>query len=342
MSDLGFSGTTVRHGGALREAIARYGGAAEDWLDLSTGVSPFALPLPAMDEEVWRRLPDPDMARQVARAAARHYGGGAIPVITPGSQAAIQHLPDLARLAAPGASTVAIPGPTYGEYAAAFARHGFRVNTVDGPGEAVEADAVVLANPNNPDGRRLSPGDIAAFAQARGDRLTVVDEAFADMHPEVSVVARAGELPGLVVLRSFGKVFGMAGVRLGFAFAETRLAMALAERLGPWAVSGPALAIAAHAFANPDRVAGQRARIAAAHALTKEAILAAGCAISGETALFFLLDVGDGAGWRDRLAERHILTRAFDHTPRALRIGLVADEMQAERLAMALAAARVD
>lgn len=339
MSDMGSTEMRVSHGGALREAMARHGGAATDWLDLSTGISPFPLEMPEIDAESWRRLPDPDLVHEVARAASRHYGGGSIPVATPGSQAAIQHLPELARLARPGAATAAILGPTYGEYAAAFARHGFSVVHAASLDAAMAADAVVLANPNNPDGRRLAAAEIEAFATARAGRLTVVDEAFADMHPDISVAARAGNLPGLVVLRSFGKFFGMAGLRLGFAFAENRPAAALAARLGPWAVSGPALAVAGHAFSHPELVAAQRQRIAAAHALTREAIDAAGCEIIGGTALFFLLRVDGGARVRDLLAARHILARAFDHSPHALRLGLVGDADEAARLAAALRAA---
>lgn len=333
-----FSESRVSHGGALREAMARHGGAAEDWLDLSTGISPRSFPLPAIDGETWRRLPDPDLVREVARAATRHYGGGSIPAIAPGSQAAIQHLPALADLAMPGASSVAILAPTYGEYEAAFRRHGFAVGQVGSLAEAIEADAVVLANPNNPDGRRSAPSEIEAFAVARKGRLTVIDEAFADMHPDLSVAALAGSVPGLVVLRSFGKFFGMAGLRLGFVFGESRLTSALSARLGPWAVSGPALAVAGHAFGNPDLVAAQERAIRAAHALTRDAAVSAGCSLVGETALFLLVAARTGARWRDWLAARHILTRAFDHSPDVLRIGLVANAREAERLRGALSA----
>ena len=337
MSD--FSEVRVSHGGALREAMARHGGTAEDWLDLSTGISPIAFPLPAIDVETWRRLPDPDGVREVARAATRHYGGGSIPAITPGSQAAIQQLPVLADLAMPGAALVAILAPTYGEYEAAFRRHGFAVTCVSSLAQAIDADAVVLANPNNPDGRCLSPREIEAFAVARKGRLTVIDEAFADMHPDLSVASLAGSVPGLLVLRSFGKFFGMAGLRLGFAFGEARLTSALSARLGPWAISGPALAVAGHAFDNPDLVAAQGRAILAAHALTRDALLSAGCAIVGETALFLLIQAENGVRWRDALASRHILARAFDHSPDVLRIGLVANAGEAERLRMALSAA---
>tara|TARA_B100000949_G_scaffold68307_2_gene60640 strand:+ start:529 stop:1575 length:1047 start_codon:yes stop_codon:yes gene_type:complete len=330
----------IDHGGALLDAMAAHGGTAEDWLDLSTGISPVSFPLPEFSADSWRRLPDPSHARHVADLARSHYGAAVMPVITSGSQAAIQHLPMLARLLERGAREVAILSPTYGEYEAAFGRAGFAVRTVSSLAEARDADAVVLANPNNPDGRMFAPDELAVFASARGNRLTVVDEAFADCHPEISAADRAGAIPGLLVLRSFGKFFGLAGVRLGFAFAAEPLSRALSEALGPWPVSGPALEIAAFAFSSDDRLARQRAEIERCHAMTAWAIADASSTVLGQTALFFLLDAGNGAAMRDALARHRILARAFDHSPRRLRLGLVASGEEAERLAGALKAIR--
>lgn len=333
------AGEKVEHGGALRHAIARFGGEPADWLDLSTGISPIPFPLPEIPREIWQRLPDPLAADEVAAAARDHYGAAVRPVTTPGSQAAIQHLPMLARALMPNAKGVAILAPTYGEYRAAFRRGGYGVDLVTALDDAAGHDAAVIVNPNNPDGRRIDADALIAFAERRGGRLTVVDEAFADMHREVSVIAAAGRVPGLVVLRSFGKFFGMAGLRLGFAFADPDPAGRLAHALGPWAVSGPALAIAAHAFARPELVAKQREAIEASYRLTRQALEAAGLKIVGGTGLFLLIEVDDASGLRDRLAAQHILTRAFDYNEKWLRIGLVADAEEAGRLAAALGAA---
>lgn len=334
MSSLATGPRAIAHGGALRDAMAKHGGAEGDWLDLSTGVSPFTLELPQMDADVWRRLPDPGSARDTAIAAQAYYGGGCLPVPTPGSQAAIQLLPRLA--AGAGPRRVAILSPTYGEYELAFSRAGLDIAAVATLDAALDADVVVLANPNNPDGRRFDRATLLGFVEARAGRLTIVDEAFADMHPEVSIIDRAGHMPGLVVLRSFGKFFGMAGIRLGFAFADAEISARLADGLGPWAVSGPALAVACHAFSRPDLVEDLRNNISASHKLTLGAIRDAGLVIAGETALFALVRHADAATLRDRLAASHVLTRAFDHTPDVLRIGLVADAAEAARLTAAL------
>ena len=331
--------TMIDHGGALQAAIAAHGGERADWLDLSTGISPVQLALPELGCDIWRQLPDPAFAHQVSELARAFYNGAFAPTITPGSQAAIQHLPHLARHLKSGSNRVAILSPTYGEYEAAFARAGFEVIAVASLTEAADFDVVVLANPNNPDGRQFDAKAIAEFASSRGRRLTVVDEAFADMHPEISITFQAGKLEGLVVLRSFGKFFGLAGLRLGFVFASSELTGILGELLGPWAVSGPALEIARHAFSSSDLIDGQREAIAKCHAITSAAIANSGCEIVGKTALFFLLEVGEGAAFKASLAKQNILVRAFTHSPSHVRIGLVGNDEQAARLQQSLAQA---
>jgi len=326
----------IDHGGALQAAIAAHGGNRADWLDLSTGISPVQLALPELGNDIWRLLPDPAFANQVAELARHHYNGASVPAITPGSQAAIQHLPRLAKHLQSDANRVAVLSPTYGEYEAAFSRAGFEVVSVSELAEAADFAVVVLANPNNPNGRQFDTDTIAEFARSRGRRLTVVDEAFADMHPETSVVSQTGNIDGLVVLRSFGKFFGLAGLRLGFVFASSELTEIVGDLLGPWAVSGPALEIARHAFERLDLVAAQRDAIAECHAITFAAIQAADCKIVGQTALFFLLQVEDGSAFKARLSEHHILVRAFGHSPSHVRIGLVGNHQQGTRLQQCL------
>lgn len=326
----------LEHGGMLADAIARHGGEASQWLDLSTGISPFSLPLPDIPAQSWRRLPEPSQAEHVCGLAMKHYGGAVMPLAVPGSQAAIQSLPCLT----PSATRVAIIGPTYGEYARAYRRAGLDVDEIETLEAAAHtrAGAVVLANPNNPDGRETVRDDVFGFVRAHRDRLVIVDEAFADMRQDLSMAGAAGAEPNLVVLRSFGKFFGLAGLRLGFVFAEPRLRAILSDRLGPWAVSGPALAIAAHAFTRLDLISDLRSRMGAAHAMTRSALKMAGLPIIADTPLFFFCEAGDGAGLRDALGERQVLIRAFEHSPTRVRIGLVRDELSAVRLREALRA----
>lgn len=321
---------SIAHGGALSEAIAQYGGNASEWLDLSTGISPFSLPLPEFSADSWRRLPEQSEVKRVCELAMRHYGGSVVPIAVPGTQSAIQLLPHLT----PNASEVAIVSPTYGEYEQAYRRMDVvidPVDTLDGAA-ATRAGVAVLANPNNPDGRETPRDDIFGFARAQRHRLVVIDEAFADMRQDLSMAGAAGMEPNLVVMRSFGKFFGLAGLRLGFVFAEAGLARILSDRLGPWAVSGPALAVAAHAFSRGDLVNELRNKIEKAHAMTRSALSMARVSIVGESELFFCCEVGDGAAVRDQLASHKVLVRAFDHSPSRIRVGLVPDELSAVRL----------
>ncbi|WP_420410203.1 threonine-phosphate decarboxylase CobD [Hoeflea sp.] len=320
----------IAHGGALSEAIARHGGEPGEWLDLSTGINPFTLPMPEIPINAWRRLPEAGDARRVCELAMRFYGGALTPLAVPGTQSVIQLLP----LLRPQAERVAIVSPTYGEYEQSFRRAGIPVEHVATLDAAApnRAPIVVLANPNNPDGRETVRDDVFGFVRSHRDRLVIVDEAFADLRQDLSMVGAAGVEPNLVVMRSFGKFFGLAGLRLGFVFASPAILGLLADRLGPWAVSGPALAVAEHAFDRKDLVSELRDRIDKAHGQTRSALNKASVRIAGDTPLFFCCDVGNGAQVREALAAHHVLVRSFDHSPEKIRIGLVPDELSAVRL----------
>ncbi|EDQ32282.1 L-threonine-O-3-phosphate decarboxylase [Hoeflea phototrophica DFL-43] len=320
----------IAHGGALSEAIAKHGGEPSQWLDLSTGISPFSLPLPEFSRNMWRRLPEAAEVSRVCEKAMKYYGGAVLPLAVPGTQAAIQLLPFLR----PDSGEVAIVSPTYGEYEKSFRRAGIEVDpvaTLDAAA-ATRAGIVVLANPNNPDGRETMRDDVFGFVRTQRHRLVIVDEAFGDLRRDLSMTGAAGMEPNLLVMRSFGKFFGLAGLRLGFVFAEPALVGILADRLGPWAVSGPALAIADHAFSRMDLVSDLRERIDKVHGQTRSALNKAGVTIVGETPLFFCCEVGDGEAARDALASHQVLVRSFEHSPSHIRIGLVPDDLSAVRL----------
>ncbi|MDB5411554.1 MAG: cobC, partial [Rhodospirillales bacterium] len=219
---------TEPHGGDLAAAEARFG--RRDFLDLSTGINPVPYPVGVVPEACWFRLPGSDAT--LRRAAAAHYGVRDIECIVSaaGSQALIQLLPRLLP-----AGSVSVIGPTYGELSRCWRDAGRPVTVIAGI-DAVPPDGriVVLANPNNPDGRVIAPDRLLALAEtlARRGGMLIVDEAFADCDPSASVSPAAGA-PGLLVLRSFGKFFGLAGVRLGFALAQPGLAEDFRSALGP-------------------------------------------------------------------------------------------------------------
>jgi cobalamin biosynthetic protein CobC len=323
----------IDHGGALDRAIARFGGARADWIDLSTGINPWPYPVPAIAAEAWTRLPDGSALRDLAEAARGFYGAPADAAVAaaPGSQALIQLLPRLVPTTA-----VAVVGPTYAEHARCWALAGHEVQAIETI-EGSTATILVLVNPNNPDGRHWEPARLRALAERQASRggLLVVDEAFAEVRPEISLVPQAG-LPGLVVLRSFGKFFGLAGLRLGFAFGPAGLIEHLDAAFGPWAVAGPALEIGRAALADISWAVATRQRLAAA-ARSLDAILStAGLEPIGGTDLYRLARIAEAGQLADRLGRHHILVRRFADQPDWLRFGLPPDAAAATRLRAAL------
>ncbi|MDK9723961.1 MAG: threonine-phosphate decarboxylase CobD [Sterolibacteriaceae bacterium MAG5] len=326
----------LEHGGRIGEAAARWGIPAADWLDLSTGIAPFPYPVPPVPPACWQRLPEDEDGLDAAAQAC--YGAASL-LPLPGSQAAIMGLPRLR-----GAGTAAVLTPAYGEYAAAWRAAGHRVAAiaVDGlEAAAATADVVMLGNPNNPDGLRF-PRDrllAAAGTLARRGGWLVVDEAFADAEPEQSLAAIAGggEAPNLVVLRSLGKFYGLAGARVGFAIAAPALLERLRELVGPWAVANPARWAARHALADAPWQAMQREHLnEAAHRLAR-LLENAGFGTSAGTALFRYLPTDRAMEIFEALARQGILVRRFAE-PAALRFGLPGDEAGWRRLEAALRA----
>lgn len=324
----------IVHGGGITAAARRHGGRPEDWLDLSTGINPQPVKLPDIPASAWHRLPDRHLVDS-ARAAARGYyrSGDILPLPVPGTQSVIQLLP---RLAGKG-RRIAVLSPTYGEYARAFQLSGFPVDPI-GSVDAVGAEhgLVIVVNPNNPDGCMLSAQTLIELhdrLRAR-DGLLIVDEAFGDVTPELSLAPYAARMPRLVIFRSFGKFFGLAGLRLGFVIAEPSILAAFEDWLGPWAVSGPALFLAASLLGGD--TAPVRASILKRREALDVVLQSAGLMVSGGTALFALVNDARTSDIYSRLCEHHILVRKFDYAPNWLRFGLAPDHEADRRLAQAL------
>ncbi|CAG2128954.1 Histidinol-phosphate aminotransferase [Cupriavidus yeoncheonensis] len=315
----------IRHGGDLQAAVRRYGRPAAEWLDLSTGINPTGYPVPPIHGDAWRRLPEDDDG--LAQIAARAFGAQqALPVA--GSQAAIRTLPQLL-----GRGRVGVAALGYSEYAPAFAAAGHDVvllgeSDFAQPSLADGLDHLVVVNPNNPTGRLLPPEALLnwhATLARRGGTL-IVDEAFIDCTPGHSIAARSGA-PGLVVLRSLGKFFGLAGVRCGFVLGERAWLDALDERLGHWTVSGPARVIARAALADTAWQAANRDRLAACGERLSALLRRCGLQPVMQP-LFCWVPHEDAARLHDALARHGVWTRRFDAAgdcPPGLRLGLPPD-----------------
>ncbi|SDY64145.1 L-threonine O-3-phosphate decarboxylase [Lysobacter sp. yr284] len=322
----------LEHGGRLLRAAQRYGIPASQWLDLSTGINPQAWPVPEIPARAWQRLPEDDDG--LAEVAAAYYGAPqALPVA--GSQAAIQTLPELR---AP--SRVGVLAPGYAEHAHAWRRAGHRVDTLCADellAQRERFDVIVLIHPNNPGGERFERESLLALHRelsARGGWL-LVDEAFMDATPERSLCGDSARA-GLIVLRSAGKFFGLAGARAGFVCAAPALLAALRERLGPWTLTGPARHVLRHALADRDWQRCMRTQLQTQGERLAAMLCAHGLAPSGGCGFFQWRRDPRAAQLHDALAQRAILTRLFDE-PASLRFGLPGGEDEWQRLHCVLA-----
>ncbi|WP_300033622.1 threonine-phosphate decarboxylase CobD [uncultured Roseobacter sp.] len=300
------------HGGGLDAAVKRWGGSRIGWIDLSTGINPHPYPIGRYDQEAWTALPD-SAAQQALQDAARSFWNvpdGADVLAAPGASALIAALPGLWP-----ADRVMIPPPTYNEHAAAFRAHGWDVQT------SGDATAQVVVHPNNPDGVRWRPDTLPS----RDATLTVIDESFCDVCPEASMIALA-EKPGYVILKSFGKFWGCAGLRLGFAIATPETIARLRDRIGPWAVSGPALHTGTAALRDTAWAQATRLRLKQDATRLDALMTGAGATPAGKggTDLFRLYRVEDATALQHRLAEHHIWTRTFPYSAEWIRLGLPA------------------
>jgi cobalamin biosynthetic protein CobC len=319
----------LEHGGNLRDAKARFG--QTDWIDLSTGLNPHGYPAPPTGASAWHRLPEPDP--QLLQVAERYYGAPSM-IAVAGTQAAIQALP---QLRAP--SRVVVAAPSYAEHAHHWGMHGHAMRQVpyaDLEAALPDCDVMVVCNPNNPTGALVAPERLlvwAAHLAARGGWL-VVDEAFADTDPARSIAA-CSVRPGLVVLRSIGKFFGLAGARVGFVAAEPALLGKLADALGPWTISGPAQEVSKAALADTEWQGATLTQLAASGTRLRALLARHGIASQG-TALFQWWPEPQAEAFWQHMAERGIWVRLFTQAARGIRLGLPPDETSWRRLDTAL------
>jgi cobalamin biosynthesis protein CobC len=325
----------LEHGGDLTAARLLFPDAPEPFIDLSTGINPYPYPLSPLPLDLFARLPETDAVDRLAAIASQAYGAPSNRHVAaaPGTQIL---LPVVAGLVPPGRAVVL--GRTYAEHARAAGLRGHAVSEVSDLAQFAGADLAIVVNPNNPDGRIVTKEallECAALLRSRGG-LLVVDEAFMDVGPLGASLAGETGRGNVVVLRSFGKFFGLAGLRLGFALAAPPLAARLRAGLGPWAVGGPALAIGTVALADASWIAATRASLDEAARRLDELLAQAQLDVVGGTSLFRLVRTPAAPKLFHQLGRAGILVRRFASGPTWLRFGLPGDEPQWQRLRAAL------
>jgi len=317
----------IIHGGDIKAAMMlaeRAGcdaGRKEDWLDLSTGINPEVYPFSSVKTALWHHLPGTEERQALCDAAARYYGAPDANHLAPvpGSALLIQMLPHLLGVH----RKIAIVSPTYGDHQVAWECSGARVRGINTLEDAVMDEVTIIVNPNNPDGRCFESErmfELAGRITNAGGWL-IVDEAFGDLAPEKSFAPLTRE-HNLVVLKSVGKFFGLAGLRLGFAIARPDLCVRLSEHLGAWPVSGPALAIGTQAFNDQGWQLEMRQTLAEKSGRLNALLQKVGLFVRGGTSLFMLVDDERAPVLFNRLLAHKIYVRRFEYNANWLRIGL--------------------
>jgi cobalamin biosynthetic protein CobC len=324
----------LAHGGELAVARRMFPGAPEPFIDLSTGINPQPYPLPALPSQIFTRLPDRTSIRALAAVAAAAYGAPSPDHVAPAPGTQIL-LPHVAALVPPGRA--AILRTTYAEHTRAATLAGHDVAEVADADELRHADLAIVVNPNNPDGRVVDKAALLSIAKdlRLRDGILVVDESFADVAHGTSL---AGEVDrdNIIVLRSFGKFYGLAGLRLGFALAAPDLINRIEAVLGPWAVAGPAIEIGKAALGDNEWRLQTLNRLAIDAKRLDELLARGGLTVVGGTSLYRLTESSNAAEWFDRLGHAGVLVRQFAEKPSWLRWGLPDNEHAWQRLANAL------
>ncbi len=323
-----------QHGGALDLMRAAFPSAPEPWIDLSTGINPWSYPFRDIPDAAYRHLPVRDAYDSCRSAMAKALRAPAESLLlAPGSELLIRLLPKVIN-----PRRAAILTPMYGDHVEAWRRARCDIIETEDPlGLADQVDAVVVCNPNNPDGRRFAPDSLLRTAErlARRGGWLIVDEAYADLDPSLSLAPHGGK-DGLIVLRSFGKFYGLAGVRLGALLAPEALRSEMQHLLGVWPVSGPALHIGKQACRDEAWQREMRSRLADARVRLDRILHAAGLKVVGGTDLFRLVETENATRLWEHLAHHGIYVRRFDWSDRLVRIGLPETDAAETRLSAGL------
>ncbi|MCW8329132.1 aminotransferase class I/II-fold pyridoxal phosphate-dependent enzyme [Photobacterium sp. SDRW27] len=333
----------VKHGGNLLAMAGKYGSDPAEWIDLSTGVSPFTYPVGDIPLAAWNQLPQENDGLE--QAAANYYNASVEPVVVAGSQAAIKALPEVMTEKLGRTGTVALPSVGYKEHQHAWGNYRkdgccWQIEFYDGlpsKEQVATCDVVLVINPNNPTGKLSRKEELTDLYVdlAKRKATLIIDEAFIDCTPNESMLSPNKDMGNLVVLRSVGKFFGLAGARVGFVFAEQAIKDSLSNLIGPWTVTGPSRSVVKQALSDSAWQSSARVLIHNNSIRLSRLIAERLTARTSGTDLFITAFLYDATFCYDFLCREKVLTRLCDEK-NALRFGLPADEKQWQHLAVAL------
>jgi len=322
----------LKHGGRLQEAAQNHQIPLEQWIDLSTGINPNGYPIPAIPAEAWQRLPEEHDG--LIAAAQQYYQSESILAVA-GSQAAIQTLPLLR-----AKSVVGLLTPSYAEHAHAWKKAGHDLHLINQVQEIDshihQLDTLILVNPNNPTGETFSAQQCLHWLEILNKKQgwLIIDEAFIDAEPELSLSALSPR-KGLIILRSIGKFFGLAGIRSGFVLAEATILKTLNEHLGPWTLSTPSRLVTTEALKNNSWQTATRADLQKNSLRLQQLLTQYQLSPTGSNALFHWVKTEQATHLHQQLAKKAVFTRLFTQ-PNSLRFGLPSNETAWQQLTQAL------
>ncbi len=306
------------HGGNLDRAISQFGGNRKEWIDLSTGINPYTYNVFDLSSDIWRELPDQQLIVSTIHSAKIAYQAKSSCLPLAGVQQAIQHLPFIIKKKT---KNVCILYPSYNEYEVQFQRANWNITRCQDVDEMKDANCAIIVNPNNPDGKKFLPNELLELSNTVG--TLIIDESFCDLYPHLSVLPHLTEHhKNIIIFRSFGKFYGLAGLRLGFVFSCEETINEFSYALGKWAVSGPALAIGVCALTD-DSWRQQTLEKLKADTLRLDKIAQQnGLESVGGTNLFRLYQCNNAKDIQHKLAEQRIWTRIFSYSEYLIRLGL--------------------
>lgn len=310
----------IKHGGNIDKAISIYGGKVNDWIDLSTGINPDCYPIPKFSNTDWRNLPTLTEIEKLESLIKSEFNTFSSVMLTPGSQIAISLLPTLLKK-----QIVGIIEPTYSDYFESFENAGFKVCSCSNIQELLKSKIAIIVNPNNPDGKNYDIKDLLLLSEKVN--LLIVDESFIEASNTSSIISYIKQKTNnIIVIKSFGKLYGLAGLRLGFVFSGEGFISKFKKIFSFWPVSKVSIKIASRAIKDKKWMINTQIKLKKKTIILDEIMKSINFKLIGGTNLFRLYSTPNSISSHRFLAKKFIWSRIFSYSRKWLRLGIPSDE----------------